>query len=125
MHELFYRKRPTWLVWYLVVALVVIGSTPYAWAGFVPTGSGLDRSADLVSIQKVLEVKAVGERLSQLGFTPEEIQARLGALSDQELHHLATHLDELRVGGNGVGIVVGVLVVAILVVLFIYLFQRV
>jgi hypothetical protein len=112
-------------VCYLVVALVVIGSTPSAWAGFVPSGSGFDRSADLESIQKVLEVKAVSERLSQLGFSSEEIQARLASMSDQEVHHLATHLDELRVGGNGVGIVVGVLIIALLVVLLIYLAQRV
>ena len=67
----------------------------------------------------------VSERLRQLGFTQEEIQARLGQLSDQQIHQLALNLDEVKVGGDGLGVVIAVLVIAILVVLFVFLLKRV
>jgi hypothetical protein len=63
----------------------------------------------------------VWERLKDLGFTPEEIQGKLNDLSDHQLHQLAMKLDDLKVGGDGVGIVIGVLVIIILVIVIIQL----
>jgi len=67
----------------------------------------------------------VNEKLKELGFTQEEIQGRLDQLSDQEIHQVALNLDELKVGGNGLGIVIGILVIAILVVLLIFLLKKI
>jgi hypothetical protein len=41
------------------------------------------------------------------------------------MHQLALNLDEVKVGGDGLGVVIAVLVIAILVVLFVYLIKRV
>jgi hypothetical protein len=112
------------LVWYLVGALFVIGVTPRCFAGFSPsegmTLSPMERPQDLQKLQKFLETKMVGERLKDLGFTPEEIQMKLGDLSDQQVHQMALHLDEMKVAGDGVAIFIAVFLIAVLVVLIVY-----
>ncbi len=111
---------------YLAFAVFIIGIAPKVDASFAPSGFlpsvQTDRTADLATLQKALEQKMVKERLATLGLTPDEIQARLGQLSDQQLHNVAKQLDNLKVGGDsGIGIVIGILVIAILVVLLIQL----
>ena len=112
------------LVWYLIWAMVAIGVTPKCFAGFSPseviTLSPTERSQDLQKLQKFLETKMVRERLKDLGFPPEEVQMKLGDLSDQQVHQMALHLDEMKVGGDGVGLFIVIFLVAILVVLIIY-----
>jgi hypothetical protein len=67
-------------------------------------------------------MKMVGQRLKELGFTPDEIQSRLNQLSDPQVHQLAMQIDNLNVGGNdALGILVALLVIAILVVILIWL----
>lgn len=115
-----------YMTWYLVAAMLVIGITPRAYAGFSPSEAiGLSpagRSADTMKIQKFLEMKIVGERLKELGFAQEEIQARLHQLSDSQIHQLALKLDDLKLGADsGLGIVIALLVIAILVILIIQL----
>jgi hypothetical protein len=111
---------------YLACAMFIIGIAPRADASFAPSAilspAQADRAADLATLQKALEQKMVKERLANLGLTPDEVQARLGQLSDQQLHNVAKQLDNLRVGGDsGIGIIVGLLIIAILVVLLIQL----
>lgn len=113
------------VAWYLVVAMFVIGITPRVYAGFSPS-EGLvlkpgERDADLGKIQKFLEVKMVQERMKDLGFTPEEIQGKLKDLNDQQIHELAMKVDDLKVGGDGAGIIIGLLVIVILVIIIIQL----
>ncbi len=112
------------VTWYMVLTMVILGMTPRVQAGFSPSEgmqmAAWDRSADLQTIQKVLEGKMIIERLRQLGFTEEGIQQRLSQLSDEQLHRWALQLDEMKVGGNG-EVVVSLLVIAILVLILIYL----
>ena len=109
------------VTWCMVFIMIVLGITPHVEAGFIPSKvikmSEIDRNADLLQIKKILETKAVSVRLEQLGFTAEEIQARLAQLSDQKIHQIALQLDQLKVGqGDALGIIIAVLVIAILVV---------
>jgi hypothetical protein len=112
------------LVWYLIGAMFVIGVTPNCFAGISPSEvmalSQTERPQDLLKLQKFLETKMVRERLKDLGFIPEEVQMKLGNLSDQQIHHMAVHLDEMKVAGDGVGIFIAVFLIAVLVVLIIY-----
>lgn len=115
-----------YISWYLVVAMFVIGITPRVYAGFSPSEvTGLsqgNRASDLQKIQTVIETKMIGERLKQMGLTPEEIQKKLSQLSDQQIHHLALQLDELKVGGDAGWVVLGIIIVlAAIAVLVIYL----
>ena len=108
------------IVCYLVIAMAVLGMVPPVDASFLSsealTTKSNDRAEDLQAVQTVLESKIVRQRLADLGFTAEEIQARIVQLSDQQIHQLAQRVDEMRVGGDG-GAVIGVLLVIGLVVL--------
>ena len=72
------------LVGYLALAMFIIGITPRVFAGMSPSEiialSQGDRTADLQKIQKFLEFKMIRERLLALGFTADEIQARLNQI---------------------------------------------
>jgi hypothetical protein len=98
------RKTTKLLSCYLVVAILAIGFVQNVYAGFAPSEvmslTGVDRAEDLQKIQSALELKMVGERLKQLGFTTEEIKAKLAYLSDEQLHKIAVQIDGLRVGGD-------------------------
>jgi hypothetical protein len=123
------EKLRKWITWYLVGAMFVIGITPRVYAGFSPSEvmnlSSAERSADLKKVQKFLEMKMVRERLKELGLTREEIQSRMDQISDQQLHQLALKLDNLTVAGDdGLGIIIGLLVIAILVVILVFLLQH-
>ena len=121
-------KKPfrNWVIWYLVIAMFVIGITPRVYAGFSPSEvvglSPAERSCDLQKVQKFLEMKMVRERLKEYGLAQDEITARLDQLSDQQIHQLALKVDDLRVAADeGLGIIVALLVIAILVVILIML----
>ncbi|MDP2277604.1 MAG: PA2779 family protein, partial [Nitrospirota bacterium] len=107
--------------WYLVFAIFVLGIAPRVEAGIAPSDiialSQVDRAADIDKIQTALETKMVRERLKKLGYAQEEINSRLAQLSDQQMHNLALQLDDVKVGGDGLGIVIALLVIVILVVL--------
>ncbi len=114
------------ITWYLIIVMFLLSIVPRAEAGFVPyeiiTLAQGDRNTDLEKIRKVLEIKAVSERLKQLGFTKDEIQMRLEQLSDQQIHHLALKLDELKVGQDDfLGVIIALLIIAILVVVLLNL----
>jgi len=112
------------IAWYLVGAMFIIGIAPRTEAGFSPSAminAEANRETDLSQVRQVVETKMVRERLEKLGFTPDEITSRLSRLSDQQLHQVAQNLDDIRVGGDGLGIIIALLVIAILVVVLIQL----
>ena len=113
---------------YLILAMLVIGAVPRAFAGLSPSEAiGLSkhtRAHDLEKIQKVLEMKIVAEKLKNLGFTQEEVQMRLNQLDEDQLHELAQKVDEFRVAGNGAEIIIAIVLVGILVVLIILLLNK-
>ena len=113
------------VAWYLVIAMFIIGIAPRVDAGLVESEitplMQVDRTTELEKIQNFLETKAVSKRLGQFGYSQEEVQNRLTQLSDQQIHQIATKLDDLKIGGNGVGVVIAILVVVILVIVILQL----
>jgi len=112
--------------WYLVMAMFIIGIAPKVDAGFAPSEiialQHIERSADIQKIQKVLEVKAVSERLGQFGLTKDEVQQRLAGLSDQQIHQIALQLDDLKIGSSdALGVIIALLVIAVLVIVILKL----
>ncbi len=114
--------------WYLVFAMFLIGVAPRVDAGMAPSEiiamSPTDRNADIEKIRQALEVKMVGERLRQLGFTKDEVQTRVNSLDDQQLHKFALQLDDLRVGGDGGAGVAIVVLLILLIFLMIIMITR-
>jgi len=114
------------LIFYLVLCSLLLGFfTSDSMAILIPSvlpgaqGSSVThRQSELERIQVLLESKLISQRLSDLGLTADEIQARLAQLTDDQIHQIAQRLDSLLIGGDGLGIVIALLVVAILVVVF-------
>ena len=115
------------LIIYLIFALLIISAVPEGLeAAFIPSEvvgvSSIDRAADLARIEKALEMKMVKQRLGALGLSQDEIRARIGQLSDYQIHQLSQNIDKLRVGGDdALGVIIALLVITILVVLILNL----
>jgi Family of unknown function (DUF6627) len=114
-----------YVIWYLVCAMFVIGIAPRLEAALSPSEalvlSPSSRASDTETIRSALEQKLVRQRLADLGFRADEISARLSELSDEQVHYFASKLDELKVGGDGLGILIGILVIVVLVLLILQL----
>lgn len=57
------------------------------------------RSEDFQTVRQALNREQVREKLSDLGFTEENIQDRLDRLSDRDLHRMAERIHHLKAGG--------------------------
>ena len=111
----------------LILIMLPLSFIPRVEAAFIPSdesSSSMMRQQDMATVQKALEHKLVKQRLSDLGYTEEEIAARLNQLSDQELHSFASQLDSLNPGGDGLGIIIAILVIALLVILILKLWDK-
>jgi len=113
------------ITWYLVVAMFILGITPRVEAGFSPSqvmqDAQIDRNYDIAKIQTIIETKMIKDRLEKLGFSNEEVRSRLDRLSNRQVHQLALQLDDIKIGGDGLGVIIALLVIAILVVVLIQL----
>ena len=107
----------------LAVSIFCLGLVPRVEAGMVPSAMIVpqqsERSEDIGKIQKFLEMKMISGKLKSLGFTPEEIQARLSGLNDQQIHQLAMQVDDLKVAGDftaalWIGVIIIILVAVVL-----------
>jgi len=115
------------IIWVLVLGFFTSNSTAMLiMSGFQETqdNSQIQREKDLQKVQVLLESKLISQRLSDLGFTADEIQARLAQLPDDQVHQVAQNLDSLQTGGDALGIVIALLVIAILVVGLLWLTQH-
>jgi hypothetical protein len=124
----FYAKP---LALYLILALIAISCVAgqseamllSAPPDAAPAAPAAERAADLAKVQKVLEMKAVQQRLQDYGLTPEEALARISSLSDEQLHAFAANADAVQAGGDVLGTLLAVVLIALLVVLIIYLLE--
>lgn len=116
-----FRLNPTPIC--IVLAILMLYS-----AGSVrPTLAGLIRTQDYREItdndgarDRVIQFLArddVREMFVDQGVDPEEAAARVQNLSDEEIHFLAQHIEQLPAGGDGFGFVIGVLLIVLLVLL--------
>jgi hypothetical protein len=113
------------LVLYLVVTMFLMGIAPRVHASFSPSEtlvvSHEVRVGDLEKIRTVLENKLVVQRFQDLGFTVDQIASRLSEMSDEQIHSFAQKLDDVKVGGDGIGVVIAVLVIIVLVLVILQL----
>jgi len=108
------------LVWVLVAWMGGLGAAPApAEAAPAPTHLALtaaDRAAGLAAVQAFLERKVVRQRLSDLGLSPEEIQARLPEMTDAQIHAVKSRIEGLQAGGDGLGLAIGILLVVLIII---------
>lgn len=110
---------------YLTVALFAIGMVPRVEAGFIPSqpekGS---RAEDVAKIQKALEMKVITENLEKMGYSKADVDSRLAQMTDQQIHQMASQIDDVRAGGDGLGVVIAILVIIILIIVILQLTGR-
>jgi len=94
---------------------------PAAHAGLASTESALtiaQAQQDRDRIGALLAREDVKAQFLAYGVKPEEVQARVDSLTDQEIHSLAGKLDQLPAGGSALGTVLGIALIVFLVLLF-------
>lgn len=110
------------LTLYLICAILIIASIPSQSAAmFITPGTGgaatFDNVADIAKINTFLESKIVQQRLSDFGLTGKEISDRLNQLPPEQMHQIATHIDQIDYGGDSaLGVIISLLVIVILVI---------
>jgi hypothetical protein len=103
----------------LILGLLIIGGIPRDAMAYVieskaysaaPDGRARDSSA----IQRVLDERAVSERLSSLGLSKEEVSERVSRLTDDDLREFASQINGLYPGSGPLGVITALLIIAIL-----------
>ena len=111
-------------VFFVVVLLLTFAAIP-ALAGPVPSKTAANQSidsrdADLAVVRAVAANEQVAAVLTAHGFTQEQIDARLAAMSPQDLHQLSQNLEQLQPAGltrqEWIWIGIGALAALILVI---------
>jgi hypothetical protein len=115
----------------LLLALLTTFHVAPAAAGLVPsqttqaTGIACLRDADLITVQRALENRLVQQKLEDYGVTPDQVQQRLGQMTDSELHTLASASAGLPTGADdAVGLLIGLLIVVLLVIVIMKLLNK-
>jgi len=112
------------VAWYSTLIMLAFSITPRtAAASFISSPEVItrERAVDLEKLRSALESKKVAQRLIELGLSPDEAMERLSKLPDQELHRLAKNIDRLQKGGDALGFIVTLLIIALLVILILEL----
>jgi len=108
-----------------LLALVLLVANP-AFAGMVPSKTAANQSldsreADLALVRQVVGTEGVAQALAAHGYTKEEIDSRLAALSSEDLHSLAQNLQQIQAAGlttqQWTYVLIGAVVVLLLVLL--------
>ena len=107
--------RPVALV--LATAILSISLyTPAVQASMVTTDQVMG-IAETTAARTLLETTImrvdVQQALLAQGVNPQDIQARVAALSDSEAAQMASQLDELPAGGDGLGLIVMVFLILV------------
>lgn len=102
-----------WMVAAVVVCMTGMGLPVRAQAGIVST-QAVSASAARHRIALMLERADVRKQLEAYGVSPASVQGRVNALTDQQVAKLATAMNKLPAGGDGL---IGALVFVFLVLL--------
>jgi hypothetical protein len=103
---------------YLVLAMLLFSLPSHGWAMFIPSSKDAPtRQTDMITIQKALESSIVRQRLMDYGLSSEEAMAQINRLSDKEIHKFAEKLDSLEAGGDAIGALIFLVLVAIIIVI--------
>lgn len=116
-------------VYIAVFMAAIMTNIPYlAWAeaapSMIPTSVVVEQMGAAearAKVQSFLNREDFKSELIKRGVQPEEVNARIAALSEQELKQLATQMDKAQYGGD----LGGILIIVVLVLLIIFLAKRI
>ena len=105
------------IVWLVCVAVLNLSSPLVAQAGIVGTLQAVEassRAADLATVDAALARDEVRAQFAVLGVAPEQVEARVAALTDAELRTLAGQMADLPAGGDALA-VIGIVFLVLLI----------
>jgi hypothetical protein len=112
------KGRPVFILMAALALLTAVPCEP-ALAALIGTETVMD-SAGAADVRARLRLLAAREdvraTLLAHGIDPAEAQARIEGLTDAELLQVAGHLDHLPAAGDGLGLVIGVLLIVLIVI---------
>lgn len=110
----------------IITVWMTLFFTSPALASLIPSHGACAPSLtqDLGTIQSALENKLVQEKLEAYGLSADEVQAKLASMSAEQIHVLAQASQDVLAGGDGVGFVIGVLLIIILVIIILKLLNK-
>lgn len=114
------RKGQPVFIFMALVAVSIALPCHYALAALVPTDSVAEPAGSADARGRLMQYLAredVRAALTEQGLDPEEAQARIASLTDAEVQQIADQLGQLPAGGDGLWVVVAVLVIVLLVIL--------
>jgi hypothetical protein len=83
------------------------------------------RDADMKKVQAFLEQKIVLQKLTDYGVSAEEAMAKIRAMSDSDVHRLASLTDRAAAGADsGLGILIGLAILIILIIVILKLMHK-
>ena len=107
---------------------VLAGARGVAEAGVIashPVGeAGGAAPADLAKVQALLESKVVLQKLADYGVSPAEAMSKVKQMSGTDLHRLASLTDKVAAGGDVIGVLISVAILAILVIVILKLLDK-
>ena len=78
------------------------------------------REINELKVKRALENKIVAEKLMGHGLTKEEVSKKIGEMSDEQVHQIASLADRIPAGGDGgLAIVITILIIVALVLLIV------
>lgn len=114
-HTLYRRLAPLFLGIFGLVTLYI----PAVQAGMISAPAYAEQTiqndAQRQRVETFLQRTDVQDKLASLGVDPAQAQARVAAMTDQEVATLNQHLDSLPAGGDSI---IGALLLIFLVLLF-------
>ena len=105
------------IVWLVCVAVLNLSSPLVAQAGIVGTLQAVEassRATDLAKVDAALARDEVRAQFAALGVAPEQVEARVAALTDAELRTLAGQMADLPAGGDALA-VIGIVFLVLLI----------
>jgi hypothetical protein len=102
----------------LCLAILNLGSPLVAQAAIIGTLQAAEansRSADLAAINSTLAREQVREQFVALGVDPAQVERRVAALTDSELHMLAERMETMPAGGDSVLAIIGIVFLVLLI----------
>jgi hypothetical protein len=100
----------------LIVSIAGLGMPLPAHAGMLSTGQAVS-SAARERINGLLEREDLQAKLAAYGVKASDVQARVAALSDDEVAQLSSQIDNAPAGGDAAGALIGAAVLVFLVLL--------
>lgn len=112
-----FLEMRAWVLRAVSISLVCLGFSQVAPAGMISTSQLIDEEAHAASVSRIellLAREDVAERMVALGVQPQQVMARLDAMTTAELLELESRFNEQVAGGDALGVIGAVFLVLLI-----------